>query len=139
MLEAVLGQLVALIIAAISNILIGVYNNINIENCNFSWQKLLTGVIKAAIIIVAFIGIAYCFDVTDLSAIGATPDLIMNAAIVLYVGKTLQNLAKTLGINMNTITSTNNIQTSTTDIEDIVDDVVDKNNEEEITSINSVG
>lgn len=139
MLEAVLGQLVALIIAAISNILIGVYNNINIENCNFSWQKLLTGVIKAAIIIVAFIGIAYCFDVTDLSAIGATPDLIMNAAIVLYVGKTLQNLAKILGINMNTITSTNNIQTSTTDIENIVDDVVDKNNEEEITSINSVG
>lgn len=139
MLEAVLGQLVALIIAAISNILIGVYNNINIENCNFSWQKLLTGVIKAAIIIVAFIGIAYCFDVTDLSAIGATPDLIMNAAIVLYVGKTLQNLAKILGINMNTITSTNNIQTSTTDIEDVVDDVVDKNNEEEIISINSVG
>ena len=119
MLSTVMASMVALVIAAIVNILMGVYNNVNVENCKFDFHKLLNGIIKAIVIIVSFVGIAYCFDVTDLSSIGVTPDLVVNAAIVLYIGKALQNIIKILGITQivnKTITTTeDNIDTTNTD------------------------
>ena len=113
MLSTISSSLIALSIAAIVNILLGVYNNINVANCNFDIKKLLNGIIKAIIIIVAFIGIAYCFDITDLNSLGLTPDMIVNTAIILYVSKSLQNLTKILGIETslkktNTIATTEN-------------------------------
>jgi len=109
MLATIYSQLVALCVAAFANILMGIYNNINLEQCNFNFKKLLTGVIKAVIIILTFIAIGYCFDVTDLSSIGVTPDLVINSAIILYVGKALQNLMKILGVTTlnNNITKKN--------------------------------
>lgn len=102
MLATIYHQLVALCVAAIANILMGMYNNINLENCNFNIKKFFTGVIKAGIIIATFLAVGYCFDVTDLNTIGVTPDLVINAAIVLYVGKAMQNLMKVLGVTLNT-------------------------------------
>ena len=98
MLAAVSSQLIALCIAALVNVLLGLYNNIGVERYKFDVRKLINGLIKAVIIIVAFIGIAYCFDITDLNSLGLTPDMIVNTAIILYVGKSLQNLTKILGV-----------------------------------------
>ena len=98
MLAAVSSQLIALCIAALVNVLLGIYKNIGIEGYKFDVRKLINGLIKAVIIIVAFIGVAYCFDITDLNSLGVTPDMIVNTAIILYIGKSLQNLAKVLGV-----------------------------------------
>ena len=120
MLTAVSSQLIALCIAALVNVLLGLYNNIGVERYKFDVRKLINGLIKAVIIIVAFIGIAYCFDVTDLNSLGLTPDMIVNTAIILYISKSLQNLTKILGIETSLKkTNTTTITESTSDNSDI--------------------
>lgn len=109
MLATVSSQLIALCIAALVNVILGLYNNIGVERYKFDIRKLINGLIKAVIIIVAFIGIAYCFDVTDLNSLGLTPDMIVNTAIILYISKSLQNLTKILGVE----TSLKKISTTT--------------------------
>lgn len=98
MLNTILHQMTALLVSGGVNIILGMYYNINLKKCNFCKTRFFTGIIKAFIIIVSFIGIAYCFDVTDLSQLGASPDLVMNAAVLLYVSKSLQNLINILGV-----------------------------------------
>ena len=120
MLAAVSSQLIALCIAALVNVLLGLYNNIGVERYKFDVRKLINGLIKAVIIIVAFIGIAYCFDVTDLNSLGLTPDMIVNTAIILYISKSLQNLTKILGIETSLKkTNTTTITESTSDNSDM--------------------
>lgn len=120
MLAAVSSQLIALCIAALVNVLLGLYNNIGVERYKFDVRKLINGLIKAVIIIVAFIGIAYCFDVTDLNSLGLTPDMIVNTAIILYISKSLQNLTKILGIETSLKkTNTTTITKSTSDNSDM--------------------
>lgn len=120
MLAAVSSQLIALCIAALVNVLLGLYNNIGVERYKFDIRKLINGLIKAVIIIVAFIGIAYCFDVTDLNSLGLTPDMIVNTAIILYISKSLQNLTKILGIETSLKkTNTTTITESTSDNSDM--------------------
>lgn len=119
MLSAVMSSMIALIIAAIVNILMGIYNNVSVENCKFDFRKLLNGIIKAIIIIVSFIGIAYCFDVTDLSSIGVTPDLVVNAAIVLYVGKAMQNIMKVIGVTQIGNKTSSTVEASVSDVDNI--------------------
>ena len=120
MLAAVSSQLIALCIAALVNVLLGLYNNIGVERYKFDIRKLINGLIKAVIIIVAFIGIAYCFDITDLNSLGLTPDMIVNTAIILYVGKSLQNLTKILGVETSLKkTNTTTITESTSDNSDM--------------------
>ena len=120
MLAAVSSQLIALCIAALVNVLLGLYNNIGVEKYKFDIRKLISGLIKAVIIIVAFIGIAYCFDITDLNSLGLTPDMIVNTAIILYVGKSLQNLTKILGVETSLKkTNTTTITENTSDNSDM--------------------
>lgn len=120
MLAAVSSQLIALCIAALINVLLGLYNNIGVERYKFDVRKLINGLIKAVIVIIAFIGIAYCFDITDLNSLGLTPDMIVNAAIVLYIGKSLQNLTKILGVETSLKkTNTTTITESTSDNSDM--------------------
>ena len=120
MLAAVSSQLIALCIAALVNVLLGLYNNIGVEGYKFDVRKLINGLIKAVIIIVAFIGVAYCFDITDLNSLGVTPDMIVNTAIILYIGKSLQNLAKVLGVETSLKkTNTTTITENTSDNSDM--------------------
>lgn len=120
MLAAVSSQLIALCIAALVNVLLGLYNNIGVEGYKFDIRKLINGLIKAVIIIIAFIGVAYCFDITDLNSLGVTPDMIVNTAIILYIGKSLQNLAKVLGVETSSKKAkTTTITESTSDNSDM--------------------
>lgn len=107
MLETVLYLLPALAVAVIINILLGVYNNVGVKNDNFNIKLFISGIIKAIIIACSFIGIAYTFDTIDLSTLGITPDLIVNSAIILYIGKDVQNLIKILGIKNLSIKNSN--------------------------------
>lgn len=95
----IIKLLPVLIIAVIMNVAAGTWYNVNISNIVFDKSKLINGIIKAAIICAMFIGTAYCFDATDLSGIGITPIAIMNAAIILYVGKAVMSLSKILGVD----------------------------------------
>lgn len=98
--KEVLNLLPILCIAILMNIGAGIYYNIGTKKLNFNWNTLISGIIKSFIVSGMFVGTAYCFDATDLSAIGVTPIFIMMAAITLYVTKALTSLAKILGIEM---------------------------------------
>lgn len=100
--EEILRLLPVLAIAITMNTATGVYYNVGTKNTQFSLSILLSGVIKACIISGCFVGSAYCFEVTDLSALGVNPQLIMNAAITLYMGKALTSFMKILGVEIKT-------------------------------------
>ena len=95
-------QLGLLAVAIICNILCGIYYNINIKDANFDWYKLVNGVLKAIVISVVAIGMAFVFEnKPELSeAVGVTPNFVINSAIILYVSKALVGLGKILGIQV---------------------------------------
>ena len=92
-----------LAIVVLCNILCGTYYNVNIKNMKFDWTKLLNGIIKAVIVGVIAVGMSFVFtEMPELTeAIGITPMVIMNSAIILYGGKALVGLGKILGVNVN--------------------------------------
>ena len=100
----IFNSLKFLLIAVICNILCGAYYNVNVKDIKFDWIKLLNGILKALIVSIIAVGMSYIFsqmpELTE--AIGITPMMIMNSAIILYVGKTLVGLGKILGINIET-------------------------------------
>lgn len=96
----IINLLPVLAIAVAMNIGAGLYYNIGSNDMIFSKKKLIMGIVKAFIICGMFVGAAYCFDSTDLSSIGVTPPLVMNTAIILYVGKSMTSLAKILDIKI---------------------------------------
>ncbi|MDE6208459.1 MAG: hypothetical protein K2M73_02160 [Lachnospiraceae bacterium] len=100
--KEILDLLPILFISASINIGVGLYYNVGTRNLSFDSKKLIYGIIKAVIVAFSFLGLAYCFEKTDLSSIGVTPDFIINSAIILYVGKSLTSLCKILGIEINT-------------------------------------
>ena len=90
-------------IVVLCNILCGTYYNVNIKNMKFDWTKLLNGIIKAVIVGVIAVGMSFVFtEMPELTeAIGITPMVIMNSAIILYGGKAVVGLGKTWGVNVN--------------------------------------
>lgn len=98
--DEIIKSLPILAVAILMNIGAGLYYNIGTQKLSFNKSKLISGISKAIIICGMFVGTAYCFDSTDLSSIGVTPQIIMNSAIVLYVGKSLISLGKILGVEV---------------------------------------
>lgn len=96
----IIESLPVLFVAVIMNIAAGTYFNVGKKNFKFSFKKLASGVIKAVIVGGMFIGTAYCFEATDLSSIGVTPNFVMLSAISLYVGKAIVSLGKILGVEI---------------------------------------
>lgn len=84
------------------NISLGMYYNIGVKSFGFDYKMFINGLVKAINIGAAFVGLAYCFDNTDLSSIGITPTVIMYSAIALYAGKDLKTLAKIIGVETKT-------------------------------------
>ena len=101
--DEIIRTLPILAVAILMNIGAGLYYNIRNQDLlvylSFDMKKLVNGVIKALIICGMFVGTAYCFDSTDLSSIGVTPQFIMNSAIVIYVSKSVISLGKILGVD----------------------------------------
>lgn len=90
----ILGMLV------FSNILLGVFYNVNIKKFKFDVVKLINGIIKSGIVIFAFCTLYYVFyqlpELTD--AVGFDAQVIMYGAIIIYTSKVGKDLSKILGI-----------------------------------------
>lgn len=94
-------QLLGLLgLAVISNILGGMYINVNIKDFKFEWQKLVNGIIKAIIISFMFLSLAYIIEqIPDLeSVLGVQPKTMIISAIGIYVAKTGQHLIDIFGL-----------------------------------------
>lgn len=94
-------QLLGLLgLAVISNILGGMYVNVNIKNFKFEWQKLVNGIIKALIISFMFLSLAYILEqIPDLeSVLGMQPKTMIISAIGIYIAKTGQHLIDIFGL-----------------------------------------
>lgn len=96
----ILKLLPVLAIAVAMNIGTGLYYSMGTKKLDFRFPKLLHGIFKAGIISLTFIGLAYCFEATDLSSIGVTPEFILTSAIALYITKAIHSLGKILGIEI---------------------------------------
>ena len=91
-----------LAIAISMNLFGGLYYNIGTKKISFSWNMLISGIIKAIIVAYIFIGMSLCSEAIDLSSVGIDPMFIMVSAIALYFGKAGITLAKILGIEIKT-------------------------------------
>ncbi len=99
MLNKVIAFIPYLGVAVVTNILLGLYYNLEKIKEVFSWKKLLLGIVKAAIVCEAFIGLALIFDkiasAMDVGIFEVAPDVLLYAAIAVYVGKcivTIKNI-----------------------------------------------
>lgn len=85
----------------LSNILLGIFYNVNIKKFKFNFVKLVNGIIKSFIVVFAFCTLYYSFyqlpQLTE--AVGFDPQLIMFSAIIVYVSKVGKDLSKILGLN----------------------------------------
>lgn len=103
MLKIIIEYLPYLGLAVLFNILMGAYNNIAKLKQDFSWKKLLEGLVKAIIVSVCFIAFAVIYDkvfgVIKVGSIDVAPDAIILSSIVLYTTKGVNNLLKILGLN----------------------------------------
>lgn len=91
MLNKVIAFIPYLGAAVVTNILLGIYYNLEKLKEVFSWKKLLHGIVKAAIICEAFTGLALIFDkiagAMDVGIFEVAPDVLLYSAIAVYVGK----------------------------------------------------
>ena len=103
MLRMIIEYLPYLGLAVLFNILMGAYNNIAKLKQDFSWKKLLEGLVKAIIVSVCFIAFAVIYDkvfgVIKVGSIDVAPDAIILSSIVLYTTKGVNILLKILGLN----------------------------------------
>lgn len=96
MLQNVLNYLPYLGLVIVTHTLLGVYYNVELLKDQFSWRKLLFGVIKAAIVSEAFIALAVILDKLtaqfELKNLDVMPDSLLVGIIVLYAGKCIVKL-----------------------------------------------
>lgn len=100
MLIEILSNLPYLFLLMGANIALGTYYNISTIKENFSWLKLLTGVVKAFIIALSFSACALAVDkvinLTNAVELEVAPDLLMLTSIAYYLSSTLGKLHKIL-------------------------------------------
>ena len=104
--ETVLRMLPVLTLLMATNILLGLYAKIGVEEIAFDCKKLISGIAKALIIGFSAVALSYAAHEVDLSGLGVTPELLISAAIITYAYKNFQNLAKCLNIDLSSLTTT---------------------------------
>ena len=91
MLQNVLNYLPYLGLVIVTHTLLGVYYNVELLKDQFSWRKMLFGVIKAAIVSEGFVALALILDrlngACDLGAFAVMPDALLLGVIAVYFGK----------------------------------------------------
>ncbi len=102
--KEILFYLPLLAISIVSNVLVGIYYNVNIKDFKFDWHILVNGILKSLIVASVFVGLTYVFDQIPslVETIGVEPKFVMISAIALYSGKALVGLGKILGIEVKT-------------------------------------
>lgn len=97
--KEIIYYLPILAILVASNILLGTVYNMSVADMKFDKTKFLDGIKKALSVGIAFVGLAYTFDVVPVGGDILTPDLIMTAAIATYAGKVVIKLTEILGVS----------------------------------------
>lgn len=92
--------LVVLFVVVTANILLGMYNNINVNKIKFDKKKFFKGLGKGVIIAYACYALAFAFYMIPELAetVGIEPKTIIMAAIVIYVLKVIAHLKDIFGI-----------------------------------------
>lgn len=98
--DMILGGLLPLLVAIICNIALGLYYKIGVEQFKFSSKKLISGILKAAIVGGSFCAMAYCFGATGLGGELVQPQDIISAATILYMAKSIDNLMAIFGVKL---------------------------------------
>ncbi|WP_052430911.1 hypothetical protein [Robinsoniella peoriensis] len=116
----IITYLPVLAIVMAINIALGMYYQIGKQNFKFDKAKFINGIIKAAILGLSAVGLAYCFEVVDLTSVGITPLLVIQTAIITYAGKDLINFGKILGVTVQTKSEPDMTKKMSADIEKIL-------------------
>lgn len=99
MIKEVVHTLPVLFALIIMNIISGMFNSISIEKVKFDKKKFIYGVLKAIVVSISILVLAYVFDTIDLSGIGFTPMTIVSGGIMVYACKLGVNIIKILGLD----------------------------------------
>ena len=94
-------QLLGLLgLAVISNILGGMYVNVNIKDFKFDWKKLINGIAKALMIAFMFLSLAYILEQIPslIDVLGMQPKTMIISAIGIYVAKIGSHLINIFGL-----------------------------------------
>lgn len=97
--QHILFSLMLLILAVIANIISGtVYNTIG-KGESFEPKKFFTGVLKGTAIAITLMILSFIFMSTDLSSLGVTPELIMNAGMIKYSYGAVKNIVENMKLD----------------------------------------
>ena len=98
--KEILFELFLLSILVISNIALGTWFNVKVQDVKFDWKVLLNGIYKGSIIACVMVGLTYVFmnkpELTE--AVGVSPIAIMNLSIIGYAILVVAKIEKILGI-----------------------------------------
>lgn len=74
----------------------GVLASTSIDKISFDKTYFINGIVKAVVVSVSVIILAYAFEIVDMSSLGYTPVTVVSTGIVVYATKLLKNIIKLL-------------------------------------------
>ena len=74
----------------------GVLASTIIDKISFDKTYFINGIVKAVVVSVSVIILAYAFEIVDMSSLGYTPVTVVSTGIVVYATKLLKNIIKLL-------------------------------------------
>jgi len=92
-----LKLILALGLAVVTNIALGMWYNIGKKNMKFDWKIFLNGIIKGAIIGGSFISLSYVLELSNITT-EEVPIVILLGGITIYFGMCVTKLKDILGI-----------------------------------------
>ena len=74
----------------------GVLASTSIDKISFDKTYFINGVVKAVVVSVSVIILAYAFEIVDMSSLGYTPVTVVSTGIVVYATKLLKHIINLL-------------------------------------------
>lgn len=107
-----LGYIPLLGIAMVLNIIIGTFNNVSLKKETFKIRILFRGIVKALIVCLASLGLAYIMDNIHVDVSIMTPSSLLEAAVIYYSGKVALGMKTMLFPDKENISLTEILQNS---------------------------
>lgn len=99
MLQECIKNLPILFACIVANIAAGTLASVTIDKISFDKKTLIDGIVRAIVVAVGLIILAYAFDRVDLSGLGYTPATVVSTGILVYAAKLLTNIVKLIGLS----------------------------------------
>lgn len=94
MIEQCIKYMPLLGIAAILNVLFGLYNNIAVKKQKFQFGVFFQGIVKAILFSVGIFGVSYIMDHMEIPLAVMTPEVILETGTLYYTSKVLAHIYK---------------------------------------------